>query len=102
MNSTIATRCQREGRQFESGLVLHLSPRIFSCIRDVRGFSVVRSACPILDLSGLSAQLRPRAFCTWGVAVATLRNCIAIPMEGGVSLQPAEDADKLWYAYFLL
>ena len=31
-------------RQFESGLVLHLSPRIFSSIRDVRGFSVVRSA----------------------------------------------------------
>jgi hypothetical protein len=32
------------GRQFEAGLVLHISPRMFSCIRDVRGFSVVRSA----------------------------------------------------------
>jgi hypothetical protein len=37
-------RRPRRECQFESGLVLHVSLRIFSCIRDIRGLSVVRLA----------------------------------------------------------
>ena len=46
------------------------------------------------------AQLRPRTFCTRGVAIATLRNCITISMEPATSIRAVRTADMPWHADF--